>query len=186
MEYGSRLRRMDVMILDPETVSRGKVGALVRDFGCYNVRPFDNVEKAIVSIITKPPSIVLCNYDPNGEFASTVLDHIRRHGTDVIAQTPIILVSKSVDKTMISNSLQMGATQFLASPVVPAELIKKLVFVLKDNRQMVRQIGRLTYVPIPKRKTKPTTPKVQVIEFPIEASVRRKKKIVDDDNILEL
>jgi len=186
MEYGSRIRRMDVMILDPDIVSRGNLGALIRDFGCYNVRPFDNVEMAIVSIISKPPSIVLCSFDEDKEFAATILEHIRRHNIDTTAQTPIVLVSKNLDTLTMSKGVQIGATQFLASPVVPAELIKKLVFVLKDNREMVRLDGRLTYVAVLKKIQKPTAPKVQIVEFTAETPVQRKVKIEDDDDILEL
>ncbi|VAV87750.1 hypothetical protein MNBD_ALPHA06-712 [hydrothermal vent metagenome] len=187
MEYNSNIKRMDVMILDPDVVSRGNLGALIRDFGCYLVRPFEDPEKAIVSIVAKPPAVVLCNFDPDGRFAATLLSHIRRHRIDVIASTPIILVSRKLDRQMMSVGLQAGATQFLANPVVPSDLMDKLVFVLKDQREMVRKEGRLTYLAAHRKLPKNPPKSVNVIEFPAEEPT--KTPMIpddDDDDILEL
>lgn len=188
MEYGSRIRRMDVMLIDPNTVSRGNLGALVRDFGCYLVRPFDDPEIAVVSILSKPPAVVLCNWGADGAMTKQVLDQIRNHGVEVIARTPIIAVAQNLNRQMTSDALKAGVTQVLSSPVVPADLMKKLIFVLTDQRQMLRREGRLTYVASPKKAklTKPAPPPA-VVEFPA-APVTPAPEVPDTepDDVLEL
>lgn len=186
MEYGTRIKRMDVMLIDPDITSRGNLGALIRDFGCYCVRPFEDCETPIVSIFNKPPSVILCNWDPKGTFVTTILDTIRRHRSDVVAQTPVIVVSKNLSRQVMSVGLQAGATQFLANPVVPSDLVKKLVFVLNDKRQMIRNDGRLVYVSRP-RKANRRSSAPNIIEFP--ASQSKVKSVLDasdPEDVLEL
>ncbi len=165
MEYNSRIKRMDVMLIDPDKVSRGNLGALVRDFGCYLVRPFDDVEKAVVSIISKPPAIVICNWDAGEQISLCVLKQTRSHGNDMIARTPIVLMSRNLERLDMSKCLLAGTTQFLASPVIPADLMKKMVFILKDQRQMIRKDGRLIYVAAPRSMGARPKPSVKIMEF---------------------
>ncbi|PHR62766.1 MAG: hypothetical protein COA47_02465 [Robiginitomaculum sp.] len=188
MEYGSRIRRMDVMLIDPNTVSRGNLGALIRDFGCYLVRPFDDPEIAVVSILSKPPAVVLCNWGTDGAMVRQVLDQIRNHRNDEVARTPIIAVAQNLNRQITSNALKAGITQVLASPVVPADLMKKLIFVLTDQRQMLRREGRLTYVAnLKKSKLIKPVPVPKVLEFPA-ASVTPTPRAADaePDDVLEL
>lgn len=203
MEYGTRIRRMDVMLIDANKVSRGNLGALIRDFGCYSVRPFEDSETPIVSIINKAPSVVLCNWGSEGEFAAKILNVIRRHSVEAVAKTPFILVSRNWDRQMMSVGLKAGATNFLDDPVVPADLMKKLIFVLCDKRQMLRQSGKLVYVSAPMRQLKKpkSKQKVQVMEFTTKSKIKPKPDPVmaiappvsslretdaDEDDVLEL
>jgi len=165
MEYGTRIKRMDVMLIDPDKVSRGNLGALLRDFGCYSVRPFEDCETPIVSIISKPPSVVFCNWDPDQKFAESILHAVRHQNLDKVAATPVILVSRNLNRRVMSDGLRAGATQFMASPVVPADLIKKLNFVLSDKRSMTRQNGRLVYTIPPRKLVKRNPVEVNVVEF---------------------
>jgi response regulator RpfG family c-di-GMP phosphodiesterase len=203
MEYGTRIRRMDVMLIDANKVSRGNLGALIRDFGCYSVRPFEDSETPIVSIINKPPSVVLCNWGSDGAFAIKILNVIRRHSVEAVARTPFILVSRNWDRQMMSVGLKAGATNFLDDPVVPADLMKKLTFVLCDKRQMLRNAGKMIYVSAPARQIKKSKPKpnVKIMEFTTKPKVRPKSDPViaiassvaslpetdaDEDDVLEL
>lgn len=203
MEYGTRIRRMDVMLIDANKVSRGNLGALVRDFGCYSVRPFEDSETPIVSIINKPPSVVLCHWDSDGEFATKILNVIRRHSVEAVAKTPFILVTNNKSRQMMSIGLKAGATHFLDDPVVPADLIKKLTFVLCDKRQMLRHAGKMIYVAAPARQIKKSKlkPNVKIMEFTSKPKVKPKPDPViaiaptiaplpetdaDEDDILEL
>ncbi len=170
MQYSSRIKRMDVMLIDPDKVSRGNLGALLRDFGCYSVRPFEDCETPIVSIISKPPSVVFCNWDPDQRFAEQVLRSVRCQNSDKIAATAVILVSRNLNRKMMSEGLRAGATQFISSPVVPADLLKKLEFVLNDQRPMVRKNGRLQYAAAPRKLVKKQRPSVKVMEFTAKSS----------------
>ncbi|MBL4617317.1 MAG: response regulator [Robiginitomaculum sp.] len=203
MEYGTRIRRMDVMLIDANKVSRGNLGSLIRDFGCYSVRPFEDSETPIVSIINKPPSVVLCHWGSDGEFAAKVLNVIRRHGIDAVAKTPFVIVTRNKNRQIISAGLKAGATHFLDDPVVPADLIKKLTFVLCDKRQMLRHAGKMVYVSAPARQIKKSNAKrnVKIMEFTTKPKVKPKPDPViaiaplvatlpetdaDEDDVLEL
>jgi DNA-binding NtrC family response regulator len=188
MEYSTGIRRMDVMLIDPDIVSRGNMGALVRDFGCYLVRPFEDIDKAVVSIASKPPAVVICNWDPDGENARALLDAVRLNQNDHIAKTPIILMSRNMDRRTMSDCLMAGATQFLKSPVVPADLMSKLVFVLKDKRATVRQQRRLVYVAPPRKPLrKPAGAQVKIVEFPTKpAAPAPKDPGPESEDILEI
>lgn len=189
MEIVSDIRRMDVMIIDPDKVSRGNLAALTRDFGCYSIRPFDNVEEAIVSIINKPPKVVFVHWGENGELARKLLREVRCDPRDEVARTPIVIETADMGRAVLSKGIQWGATQFIAWPVVPAKLMQTLVFVLRDKRQTTRRGGRLHYV-APKRKPKapPKKPSVTIREFPPEDAkpAGATESPVDPDDILEL
>lgn len=191
MEIVTDIRRMDVMIVDPDKVARGNLAALARDFGCYSIRPFDNAEEAIVSIIGRPPKVVFVNWGENGELAYKLLEEIRCDPRDEVARTPIVIETADMGRAVLSKGIQWGATQFIAWPVVPAKLMQTLVFVRRDSRDTVRLGGRLQYL-APPRKPKVTRPgpKVKIQEFtaePTPASDREPaQQSSDPDDILEL
>lgn len=193
MEIVSDIRRMDVMIIDPDKVSRGNLAALARDFGCYSIRPFDNVEEAIVSILNKPPKLAIVHWGEDGALAYKLLREIRCDPRDEIARTPIVIETADMGRSILSKGLQWGATQFLEWPVVPAKLKQTLIFVRRDKRDTVRHGGRLHYVARPRNKAKPvpSKPNVQIKEFSTAdnssaLSGHASQEFADPDDILEI
>ncbi len=144
---------MDVVVIDDSARMRQLMAALLRDLGCYSVRPYENVDEACVAIQNKRPALVLCDWQMAAANGGVFLDRIRCHPDDRIASTPVIMVTGYGSRDILLESMKKGATQFLVKPVVPSELLKKMAFVLNDDRQMVRRNGRLVYMP-PKKKAK--------------------------------
>jgi len=149
----SAIKRMDVVVIDDSARMRQLLASLLRDLGCYSVRPFENVDEACVAIENKRPSMVLCDWQMATADGGVFLDRIRCAPDDRIASTPVVVVTGHGSRDILLESMKKGATQFLVKPVVPGELLKKMAFALNDDREMVRRNGRLVYMP-PKKKVR--------------------------------
>ncbi len=175
---------MDVVVIDDSKLIRSLMAGLLRDLGCYSVRPYEGVNQACLGIENQRPSMVLCDWKMAAADGSVFLDRIRSHKDDAIARMPIIIVTGFGSRDILVEAMKKGATQFLVKPVVPRELIKKIAFAHNDDREMVRnKAGRMVYLQ-PKAKTKPqpaapTAPSPKVAQT--VAAVSRHRAPVSQD-----
>ncbi len=156
------IKRMDVVIIDDSQRIRSLMAALLRDLGCYSVRPFESVNEACVDIENARPSLVLCDWLMEGAGGSVFLDRIRCHTDEHIARTPVIIVTGHGSRDILVEAMQKGATQFLVKPVVPHELLKKMGFAHNDDREIVRRNGRMIYL-----KSKPVAKPKSIVKTPV-------------------
>ncbi len=154
MSASEVIKGMDVIVIDDAQCIRSLLTALLRDLNCHSVLSYESVDSACREIEKKRPSLVLCDWKMAINDGSVLLDRIRCNPSDEIAQTPVIIVSGYGSRDILESAIQKGATQFLVKPIVPQELIKKMYFTQKDERNMVRKNGRMVYVN-PKSMTKP-------------------------------
>ena len=186
----SAIKRMDVVVIDDSARMRQLLAALLRDLGCCQVRPFEYVDEACVAIQNQRPSMVLCDWQMATANGGVFLDRIRCAPDDRIASTPVVMVTGYGSRDILLEAMKKGATQFLVKPVVPSELLKKMAFVLNDDREMVRRNGRLVYMP-PKKKVKSKTAAnktAQQAEGPEKAAPRQASvsKAKTDADVWEL
>jgi putative two-component system response regulator len=112
------------MIVDDEPIN---IRIVRRYLELRGYRSFVNCSQpaeAVSTILAAQPHVVLLDIMMPGISGMDILRTIR--STATIAHTPVIILTASADRETKHQALELGATDFLAKPVEPEELILRV------------------------------------------------------------
>ena len=132
--------RAEILIVDDDALSR-KILAQVLTSAGYNCQECGDGTEALNVIQTRPPSLLLLDFDMPGLNGAEVLKHLRSNQDQAVAQVPtIMLTAHGSDESEIS-CLQAGADDFVTKPVNAAVLRARIETQLR-LRSMRRQLEK--------------------------------------------
>src|ERR1044072_1485946 len=128
----------EILIVDDDALSR-KILAQVLTAAGYKCEVCENGAEALEIIHTKPPSLLLLDFDMPGASGAEVLRRLRSDEQHAIAQVPTIMLTAHGSEQSEVSCLQAGADDFVTKPVNAAVLRARIETQLR-LRSMRRQL----------------------------------------------
>ena len=130
----------EILIVDDDALSR-KILAQVLTAAGYKCEVCENGAEALEIIHTKPPSLLLLDFDMPGANGAEVLRRLRSDEQHTIAQVPTIMLTAHGSEQSEVSCLQAGADDFVTKPVNTAVLRARIETQLR-LRSMRRQLEK--------------------------------------------
>ncbi len=113
-----------VMIVDDENINIKVARKYLENEGYQHFFPVLDPRQAIPTASSEHPDVILLDIMMPHMSGIEVLRQLR--WTPKLAHIPVVILTASTDRDTKLESLQLGATDFLAKPIDPAELIPRI------------------------------------------------------------
>ncbi len=132
------LSRVRFLIVDDNTHAVNLVKAMLRGFGADQLYDAQTVDAAQRRMKTTPCDIVILDYMLGAEEGVTFARWLRNDPDSPAPYTPIILLTGHADRAKIVAARDAGVNEFCVKPVTPADLMKRIAWVIDRARPFVR------------------------------------------------
>ena len=130
----------EILVVDDDAMSRRVLAQLLSAAG-YNCRVSNDGSEALETIRTRPPSVLLLDFDMPGLNGAEVLRRLRSDEDPTVAQVPAIMLTAHGSEQSEVSCLQAGADDFVTKPVNASVLRARIETQLR-LRSMRRQLER--------------------------------------------
>jgi sigma-B regulation protein RsbU (phosphoserine phosphatase) len=132
--------RAEIMVVDDDPMSRRVLSKLLTAAG-YECRVSKDGSEALETVLAKPPSVLLLDFDMPGLNGAELLKRLRSDRHSAVAQIPTIMLTAHGSEESEVSCLQAGADDFVTKPVNAAVLQARIETQLR-LRSMRRQLER--------------------------------------------
>jgi sigma-B regulation protein RsbU (phosphoserine phosphatase) len=132
--------RAEILVVDDDAMSRRVLAQLLTANG-YKCRVCKNGSEALEAAQSRPPSLLLLDFDMPGLNGAEVLTRLRSDRQSAVAQIPTIMLTAHGSEESEVSCLQAGADDFVTKPVNAAVLRARIETQLR-LRSMRRQLER--------------------------------------------
>ncbi|HPI50401.1 MAG TPA: response regulator [Hyphomonadaceae bacterium] len=149
----SDLKKMKVLIVDPNAFMRGVVADSLRRLMVTNINAAASAMEAFTVGRTFKPDIVFVDWDAGRMSGLEFTREVRRNTTGMSRETPIILLAGVIDHDQLMSARQSGINEFLLKPVSAQGVLSRVEEVVLRPRKF---IDSRNYVgPCRRRKDEP-------------------------------
>jgi len=146
------LSAVSFVAVDDNANTRRMLKELLLAFGAQDLRFAGDGATALEMIHTKAPDMVLCDWHMEPMDGIDLLCRLRHKDSGAAARTPAIMLTAHTKPEVVKASMDAGANHFVAKPIVPANLLKRIqwvradkrIFLLEGDRYVLRNPGELT------------------------------------------
>jgi CheY-like chemotaxis protein len=150
----AELKRMKVLIVDPNAYMRGVVADSLRRLTITNINAAASSVEAFSVGRTFKPDIIFVDWDAGRMSGLEFTREVRRNTTGIARETPIILLAGVIDHDQLMSARQGGINEFLLKPVSAQGVLSRIEEVVLRPRKF---IDSRNYVgPCRRRKEDPT------------------------------
>jgi sigma-B regulation protein RsbU (phosphoserine phosphatase) len=128
----------EILVVDDDAMSRRVLARTLGAVG-YNCRVCKDGSEALDAIQTRPPSLLLLDFDMPGPNGAEVLRRLRSDENPAVAQIPAIMLTAHGSEQSEISCLKAGADDFVTKPVNAAVLRARIETQLR-LRSMRRQL----------------------------------------------
>ncbi len=132
------LSRVRFLIVDDNTHAVNLVKAMLRGFGADQLYDAQTIDAAQRRMKITPCDIVILDYMLGAEEGVTFARWLRNDPDSPAPYTPIILLTGHADRSKIVAARDAGVNEFCVKPVTPADLMKRIAWVIDRPRPFVR------------------------------------------------
>ena len=132
------LSRVRFLIVDDNTHAVNLVKAMLRGFGADQLYDAQTIDAAQRRMKITPCDIVILDYMLGAEEGVTFARWLRNDPDSPAPYTPIILLTGHADRPKIVAARDAGVNEFCVKPVTPADLMKRIAWVIDRARPFVR------------------------------------------------
>lgn len=132
------LSRVRFLIVDDNTHAVNLVKAMLRGFGADQLYDAQTIDTAQRRMKITPCDIVILDYMLGAEEGVTFARWLRNDPDSPAPYTPIILLTGHADRPKIVAARDAGVNEFCVKPVTPADLMKRIAWVIDRPRPFVR------------------------------------------------
>ena len=129
--------RLTVLIVDDCTNMQQLLRALLLAFGFADVHTARCGESAIKVLDSLRPDFIICDYNMEPVNGIEFIRALRGDENSPNRFVPIIMLTGHTEMSTILAARQAGATEFLAKPVSPQSLYKRIEMVIERPRDFV-------------------------------------------------
>lgn len=146
------LAGVGIVAVDDNANTRRLVKELLLAFGTRDLRIAGDGATALEMINAKTPDLVLCDWHMEPMDGIAFLRQLRHKDSGPAARTPAIMLTAHTKPEVVKASMDAGANHFVAKPIVPANLLKRIqwvradkrIFLLQDDHYVLRDPGDIT------------------------------------------
>ncbi len=132
------LSRVRFLIIDDNTHAVNLVKAMLRGFGADQLYDAQTIDAAQRRMKITPCDVVILDYMLGAEEGVTFARWLRNDPDSPAPYTPIILLTGHADRAKIIAARDAGVNEFCVKPVTPADLMKRIAWVIDRARPFVR------------------------------------------------
>ncbi len=131
------LKRMKVLIVDPNAYMRGVVADSLRRLTITNINAAASAVEAFQVGRTFKPDLVFVDWDAGRMSGLEFTREIRRNTTGLSRETPIILLAGVIDHDQLMAARQTGINEFLLKPVSAQGVLSRIEEVVLRPRKFI-------------------------------------------------
>ncbi len=135
-EAQSLLKRISCVVVDDNANTRRLLHDVLTAFGVNDIRLIGDGPTALESINLLPPDLILCDWNMRPMDGIEFLRRLRHHDNKN-AKIPAIMLTGHTKPELVKAAMDAGANHFVAKPIVPGTLLKRIVWALHDPRSYV-------------------------------------------------
>ena len=133
----AELKRMKVLVVDPNSYMRGVVADSLRRLTVTNVTAAASAMEAYTVGRTFKPDIIFVDWDAGRMSGLEFTREVRRNTTGMSRETPIILLAGVIDHDQLMAARQSGINEFLLKPVSAAGVLSRIEEVVLRPRKFI-------------------------------------------------
>ncbi len=152
-----------IMVIDDEPINIKVVQKYLKIAGYENFIAISDPTKALDTITKEHPDIVLLDIMMPEVDGLQILQEIRND--EQLKYTPVVILTASSDQPTKQKALELGATDFLAKPIDPADLIPRLrnAILIKAHNDRTRAYAETLEQEVRRRTEELTQSRLEVI-----------------------
>lgn len=129
------LSGMRILVIDDSQNVRRLLKSLLMAFGVSgdDVVMVGDAPSGLEYLCTKEVDLIICDWNMEPMDGIQFLRILRQRNTPG-ARTPTIMLTAHTNPELVKASMEAGANHFVAKPVVPANLLKRIQWVRADKR----------------------------------------------------
>lgn len=131
------LKRMKVLIVDPNAYMRGVVADSLRRLTITNINATASAVEAYSVGRTFKPDLVFVDWDAGRMSGLEFTREVRRNTTGMPRETPIILLAGVIDHEQLMAARQAGINEFLLKPVSAQGVLSRVEEVMLRPRKFI-------------------------------------------------
>ena len=131
------LKRMKVLIVDPNAFMRGVVADSLRRLIVTNIQAAASAVEAFQIGRTFKPDLIFVDWDAGRMSGLEFTREIRRNTTGLHRETPIILLAGVIDHDQLMSARQTGINEFLLKPVSAQGVLSRIEEVVLRPRKFI-------------------------------------------------
>jgi CheY-like chemotaxis protein len=133
----SELKRMKVLVVDPNAYMRGVVADSLRRLTVTNINAAASAVEAFTVGRTFKPDIIFVDWDAGRMSGLEFTREVRRNTTGMSRETPIILLAGIIDHDQLMSARQAGINEFLLKPVSAQGVLSRVEEVVLRPRKFI-------------------------------------------------
>jgi len=132
-----QLKRMKVLIVDPNAFMRGVVADSLRRLTVTNIQAAASAVEAFQIGRTFKPDLIFVDWDAGRMSGLEFTREIRRNTTGLHRETPIILLAGVIDHDQLMSARQTGINEFLLKPVSAQGVLSRIEEIVLRPRKFI-------------------------------------------------
>jgi CheY-like chemotaxis protein len=133
----SELKKMKVLIVDPNAYMRGVVADSLRRLMVTNINAAATAMEAFTVGRPFKPDIIFVDWDAGRMSGLEFTREVRRNTTGMSRETPIILLAGVIDHDQLMAARQSGINEFLLKPVSAQGVLSRIEEVVLRPRKFI-------------------------------------------------
>ncbi len=133
----NELKKMKVLIVDPNAYMRGVVADSLRRLMVTNINAAATAMEAFTVGRTFKPDIIFVDWDAGRMSGLEFNREVRRNTTGMSRETPIILLAGVIDHDQLMAARQSGINEFLLKPVSAQGVLSRIEEVILRPRKFI-------------------------------------------------
>ncbi len=133
----AELKRMKVLVVDPNSYMRGVVADSLRRLTVTNIMAAASAMEAFTVGRTFKPDITFVDWDAGRMSGLEFTREVRRNATGMSRETPIILLAGVIDHDQLMSARQAGINEFLLKPVSAQGVLSRIEEVVLRPRKFI-------------------------------------------------
>ncbi|WP_425504192.1 response regulator [Roseibium litorale] len=129
------LSQVSFLLIEDNLHMRSIIRSILAGFGVRQIHEASDGADGLEAVIDRTPDFVLCDWAMAPVSGAEFIKILRRDKDTHISTTPVLVISAHSRKTIILEAMRLGIHGFVAKPVAPAVLYKRIGSVL-DNQAL--------------------------------------------------
>ncbi len=135
--YGLDMDDLDVVVVDDSKPMQAILRSTLLSFRVRRVRTFDTADAALEMMRLDPPNFVITDWRMKPMSGLALLRTLRQRKMAPLCFLPVVVCTAHGTRTLIDRVLRDGAQHVVAKPLSPSGLYDRLMWTLRDGRQLV-------------------------------------------------
>jgi CheY-like chemotaxis protein len=140
---GPTLRKSSILIVEDNIRVRNMIRTVLSEFGVARVRGAGDGIEGLSALKASPPDIIITDWEMAPMDGLTFVRRVRNAEMGVLAMVPIVMLTAYTSPTLVKSALQVGANLVVPKPIVPAQLYKRLAWLVEHPGTYQKQGARI-------------------------------------------